>query len=103
MDFELTKAQKDIQKAAYEFAKGEFDKELALELEEKHEFPTKIWQKACEEGFVGLHFPDEYGGSDYGCLENILVVEEFCRRDSGIGASMMIADFATENVLQEFN
>ena len=99
MDFELTKAQKDIQKAAFEFAKGEFDKELALELEEKHEFPTKIWQKACEEGFVGLHFPEEYGGSDYGCVENILVVEEFCRRDSGIGASMMIADFATENIL----
>ena len=99
MDFELTKAQKDIQKAAYDFAKGEFDKELALELEAKHEFPTEIWQKACEEGFVGLHFPDEYGGSDYGCLENILVVEEFCRRDSGIGAAMMIADFATENIL----
>ena len=99
MDFELTKAQKDIQKAAFEFAKGEFDKELALELEEKHEFPTEIWQKACEEGFVGLHFPEKYGGSDYGCVENILVVEEFCRRDSGIGASMMIADFATENIL----
>jgi alkylation response protein AidB-like acyl-CoA dehydrogenase len=99
MDFELTKAQKDIQKAAFEFAKGEFDKELALELEQKHEFPTKIWQKACEGGFVGLHFPEEYGGSAYGCVENILVVEEFCRRDSGIGASMMIADFATENIL----
>jgi len=99
MHFELTKAQKDIQKAAFEFAKGEFDKELALELEKKHEFPTEIWQKACEEGFVGLHFPEEYGGSDYGCLENALVVEEFCRRDSGIGAAMMIADFATENVL----
>jgi alkylation response protein AidB-like acyl-CoA dehydrogenase len=99
MHFELTKAQKDIQKAAFEFAKGEFDKELALECEIKHEFPEDIWQKACEEGFVGLHFPEEYGGSGYGCLENALVVEEFCRRDSGIGAAMMIADFATENVL----
>jgi alkylation response protein AidB-like acyl-CoA dehydrogenase len=100
MHFELTKAQRDIQKAAFEFAKGEFDKELALELEMKHEFPTEIWQKACEEGFVGLHFPEEYGGSEYGCLENALVVEEFCRRDSGIGAAMMIADFATENILR---
>ena len=33
MDFELTKSQKEIQKAAKEFAKGEFDKELALELD----------------------------------------------------------------------
>jgi len=30
MDFELTKSQKEIQKAARDFAKGEFDKDLAL-------------------------------------------------------------------------
>ncbi|MBD3161337.1 MAG: acyl-CoA dehydrogenase [Candidatus Eisenbacteria bacterium] len=100
MDFELTKAQKDIQKAARDFAKGEFDKELALELEEKHEFPHEIWKKACELGFVGLHFPEKYGGQDYGCIENALVVEEFCRRDSGIGAALMLCDFASENLLR---
>ena len=43
MDFELNKTQKQIQKAVRDFCKGEFDKELALELESKHEFPTKIW------------------------------------------------------------
>jgi alkylation response protein AidB-like acyl-CoA dehydrogenase len=99
MEFGLTKAQKDIQKAARQFAKGEFDKELALELEAKHEYPTEIWQRACEEGFVGLHFPEQYGGSDYGLLENVLVTEEFCRADSGIGAAIMVAHFATENIL----
>lgn len=100
MDFELTKEQQDIQKAAREFAEGEFDKELAIELDQKHEYPTEIWKRACEEGFVGLHFPEEYGGAAYGILENTLVVEEFCRRDSGIGAALMLADFASENVLR---
>lgn len=100
MDFELNKTQKDIQKAAREFAKGEFDKELALELEEKHEFPTDIWKKACEEGFIGLHFPEKYGGSGYGCTENTIVVEEFCRRDSGIGAALMLSHFGSENILR---
>jgi len=100
MDFELNKAQKDIQKAARQFAKGEFDKELAMELEEKHEFPTAIWKKAAEEGFIGLHYPEEYGGSGFGVLENTLVVEEFCRRDSGIGAALMTVDFSSENVLR---
>ncbi|MEI6262424.1 MAG: acyl-CoA dehydrogenase family protein, partial [Deltaproteobacteria bacterium] len=47
MDFELTKSQIEIQKAARNFAKGEFDKDIALELEKKHEFPTKIWKKAA--------------------------------------------------------
>lgn len=100
MDFELTKEQREIQQAAREFAKGEFDKELALELDEKHEYPTEIWKRACDEGFIGLHYPVEYGGSDFGCFENALVVEEFCRRDSTIGAALMLADFATECILR---
>lgn len=100
MDFELTKEQKEIQQAAREFAKGEFDKELALELDRKHEYPTSIWKKAAEEGFIGLHYPVEYEGSGYGCLENVLVVEEFCRRDSSIGAALMLADFASECILR---
>ena len=82
MDFELTKSQKEIQKAAREFARGEFDKELALELDRKHEFPTQIWEKACDLGFVGVHFPEEYSGQDLGVLENIIIADEFCARDS---------------------
>ena len=59
MDFELTKSQKEIQKAAREFAKGEFDKELALELDRKHEFPTKSWLYAGALGFIGILYPEE--------------------------------------------
>jgi len=100
VDFELTKAQKDIQKAARAFAKGEFSKEIAAELEARHEYPTEIWKKACDLGFVGLHFPEAYEGQGYGCLENALVVEEFCRRDSSIGSALMSCDFASEIVLR---
>ena len=55
--FELTKSQKQIQKAAKSFAKGEFDKELAYEFEKSNTFPEKIWKQAAELGFVGIHFP----------------------------------------------
>ncbi|MGE5257924.1 MAG: acyl-CoA dehydrogenase family protein [Hyphomicrobiales bacterium] len=100
MDFELSKSQKEIQKAAREFAKGEFDKELALELDRKHEFPRKIWQKAAELGFIGVHFPEKYSGQGLGVLENILIAEEFCARDSGIGSAVILASFASECVLR---
>jgi alkylation response protein AidB-like acyl-CoA dehydrogenase len=100
MDFELSKSQKEIQKAAREFAKGEFDKDLALELDRKHEFPKKIWQKAAELGFIGVHFPEDYSGQGLGCLENILIAEEFCARDSGIGSAVILASFASECVLR---
>ena len=100
MDFELTKSQKEIQKAAREFARGEFDKELALELDRKHEFPTQIWKKACDLGFVGVHFPEEYSGQDLGVLENIIIADEFCARDSGIGAAIILSGFASECILR---
>jgi alkylation response protein AidB-like acyl-CoA dehydrogenase len=100
MDFELGKAQKEIQKAAREFAKGEFDRELALELDRKHEFPRAIWKKAAELGFVGVHYPEAYSGQGLGVLENILIAEELCARDSGIGSAVVLASFAAECVLR---
>ena len=100
MNFELTKPQKEIQKAARDFAKGEFDKDLALELDRKHEFPKKIWKKAADLGFIGIHFPEQYSGQGLGVLENILVAEEFCSRDSTIGSAVILSSFASECVLR---
>ena len=99
MEFELNKTQKQIQKAVRDFCKGEFDKELALELESKHEFPTKIWRKAGEIGLLGAHYPLEYSGQGLGCLEDILVIEELCRGDSTIGSAIALAPFASELIL----
>jgi alkylation response protein AidB-like acyl-CoA dehydrogenase len=100
MDFELSKSQKEIQKAAREFAKGEFDKELALELDRKHEFPTKIWKKAADLGFIGVHYPEKYSGQGLGVLENILIADEFCAQDSTIGSAVILSSFASECVLR---
>jgi alkylation response protein AidB-like acyl-CoA dehydrogenase len=100
MDFELTREQKDIQKAAIEFTQGEFDKEKILEWEQTHTFPKEIWKKACKLGFIGIHFPEEFGGQGYGVTENILIVEEFCRKDSGVGIALSLSDFSSEVVLR---
>ncbi len=98
--FELTKPQKEIQKAAKGFAKGEFDKELAYELEKSGDFPVEIWKKATELGFVGIHFPEKYSGGDMGMLESSLILEEFCRKDSSIGGALAMASYASECVLR---
>jgi len=100
MEFKLNKEQEAIQKAAREFARGEFDKEIALEHERNHTFPSEIWKKACELGFMGIHYPEKYGGQEYGIFENALVVEEFCRQDSGIGVALSLADFSSEIILR---
>jgi alkylation response protein AidB-like acyl-CoA dehydrogenase len=100
MDFELTREQKDIQQAAREFAEGEFDKDLAIKHEKEHSFPRSVWTKACQLGFIGIHFPEEFGGQGLGVFENALIIEEFCRRDSGIGVALSLADFASDIVMR---
>ncbi len=100
MNFDLTPEQKEIQRAADEFAKGEFDKDVALDLDRNHQYPFDILKKACNLGFIGIHYPEEYGGQGYGILENALIVEAFCRRDSGIGVCLSIANFSSEIILR---
>ena len=100
MHFELTQEQKDIQKAAREFAQAEFTPERGREFDEKEEFPFDLWKKACELGFIGVHFPEEYGGAGLGYLENTLIAEEFCRADSTIGSAIILSDFSSEVIMK---
>jgi len=99
MEFELSKSQKEIQKAVRDFVKGEFKKDVIEQLVEDHAYPTAIWKKAADLGFIGIHFPEEYSGEGLGVMENILVAEELCRGDSSVGACLILADFASEIVL----
>ena len=100
MDFELSNEQKDVQKAAKEFAQGEFDPDLALELDQSGKFPEAIWKKAAKLGFFGMHYPEEFGGQGLGLFENLLVIEAFCRVDSGIGSALSTVDLGSEVILK---
>jgi acyl-CoA dehydrogenase len=103
MDFHLTTEQKDIRNAACEFAIGEFDPDAALNYDARQQFPTNIWKHACELGFIGVHFPEVYGGQGLGLLEHALIVEAFCRQDSGLGTALALSDFGSEMIVRKGN
>jgi len=88
MDFALTKEQKDIVKAAREFAQGEFP-EHAQKFDREETFDFGLWKKGCELGFVGMYIKEAYGGSGMGLLSCCLVMEEFWAVDAGIGSAIL--------------
>jgi len=88
MDFSLTKQQRDIKKAAAEFAAKEFLPDVAQEHELNHRYPRELFKKAAQLGFIGLDYPERIGGGGMGVTENVLVIEEFCKADSGIGMAL---------------
>ncbi len=100
MQFELTDTQWDIKKAAKEFAEKEFELDLALELEKEGRFPKSVFEKACQLGFIGIDYPEQYGGQSFGLFENILVIEEFTRKDSGIGIALSLADIGSSIIVK---
>ncbi|MGA2317432.1 MAG: acyl-CoA dehydrogenase family protein [Thermodesulfobacteriota bacterium] len=97
MNFELTDEQKAIKKAAREFAEGMFP-EVAEECDLNETFPRVLWKKACDLGFVGVFIDEAYGGPGLGLLENILIMEEFCRVDAGC-ASVILTTLGSEFIL----
>src|SRR3954464_3820229 len=79
-------------------------KELAPHAEEWEEttFPDSVFARMGELGFLGLSFPEEYGGQggDYFC--NLVLAEELSHSGSG-GLAMGVAvhtDMATPPILQ---
>ncbi|MCK4313637.1 acyl-CoA dehydrogenase family protein [Candidatus Bathyarchaeota archaeon] len=99
MHFELNEEQKEIKKAVRGFCEKEFTPELALELDEKEEFPMELYKKAAKLGFTSLRVPEEYDGQGYGLLEDSIGVEEMCRTDPGLGAAMSLGILMVPDIL----
>lgn len=98
MDFQLSDEQKDIRKAAQDFAEGEF-RDIARECDIREEFPMSLLKKACELGFVGVFIDEEYGGAGLGFLEHAIILEEFWRVDPGLGQQLCSVTFGAEEIL----
>ncbi|RPJ06223.1 MAG: acyl-CoA dehydrogenase [Deltaproteobacteria bacterium] len=98
MDFQLSDEQKDIRKAAREFAEGEL-KDIARDCDINEEFPLPLLKKACELGFIGVFIPEAYGGAGLGFLEHALILEELWRVDPGLSQELCSGTFGAEELL----
>jgi len=99
LDFKLNDEQNEIRRAVREFCTKEFTPELALELDQKEEFPMVLYRKAAQLGFTSMRIPQEYDGQGYGVLEDCLVVEEMCRADPGLGVAVSLGNLMIPDVL----
>ena len=97
MDFDLSKEQRDIKKAARKFAEGEFP-DIARECDQQEKYPRDLIPKAAALGFIGINIPHEYGGGGSGYLEKCIITEEFWRVDPGLGSVLIAATFGADMV-----
>jgi hypothetical protein len=101
VDFSLTDEQRAIQETAREFARREVDP-IVDEIDESQKFPREVIRKAGELGFLGIIFPEEYGGAGLGYTEYVIVVTELSRVDPSVGISVAAHNSLCSNHIYKF-
>jgi len=86
MEYFLTEEQQMIKELAARIA-DEKVAPVALELDEKAEFPWELMKILAEADLFGVWVPEEYGGLGGGVFEQCLVVEELSRACAAVAVS----------------
>ena len=77
MDFGFTEEQTLIKDSARELLSKELPKDKLREIQESETgFSKELWDKIVEAGWLGIIFPEEYGGSGFSFLELAVLYEE---------------------------
>lgn len=86
LNFSFTEDQKFVKDAVQDFAEKHIRPHV-MEWDESQYFPTELFKKMGELGFMGVLVPEEYGGSGLGYFEYITVVSEIAKVCGSIGLS----------------
>ena len=101
VDFSLSAEQRAIQETARDFARREVDP-IVEEHDETGKYPLEVIRKAAELGFLGVIFPEEYGGVGLGYVEYVLVVTELSKVDPSVGISVAAHNSLGTNHIYKF-
>jgi len=87
MDFNFSERELEVKKLARDFAEKEIAPQV-MKFDETQDFPFEIVNKLGELGFLGIIFPEEYGGSDFTVTEYAIIIEEISRIDPSVGLTI---------------
>lgn len=80
MDFALTEEQEMLKKMARDFLTEKCPKTLVMELEKDEKgYSPELWQEMADLGWMGLVFPEKYGGGGMTLVDLAVLLEEMGR------------------------
>lgn len=80
MNFELSEEQEMLKKAARDFLENECPEKVVREAEDSDSgYSPELWKKAAELGWLGLVYPEKYGGSEMNILDMSILYEQMGR------------------------
>jgi alkylation response protein AidB-like acyl-CoA dehydrogenase len=80
MDYALSEQQEMLKNSARDFLTKECPKSMVREMEKDEKgYSPELWKKMADLGWMGLVFPEEYGGSGLNSLDLAVLLEEMGR------------------------
>lgn len=80
MDFHFTEEQKMLRESARDFLQTECPKTFVREMEKDRKgYSPKVWSKMADLGWMGIMFPEQYGGAGGDFLDLLVLLEEMGR------------------------
>jgi alkylation response protein AidB-like acyl-CoA dehydrogenase len=101
LEFSLTDEQQQLRRTVREFAEGEIAPHV-MEWDEVSHFPSEILPKLADMGFLGVIFPEKYGGAGMGYVEYSIIIEELSRVDGSIGILVAAHNSLCTNHIYKF-
>ena len=84
---ELTEDQVIIRETIRDFAEQKI-RPVIMEYDETQKFPLELLKELGDLGFMGILFPEEYGGAGLGYVDFEIIIEELARVDPSIALSV---------------
>jgi len=101
VDFSFTDEQNQLRRSVREFAESEITPHV-MEWDEASRFPLELIPKLGEMNFLGVIFPEQYGGAGLGYVEYVIVIEELSRVDGSIGLIVAAHNSLCTNHIYKF-
>ena len=86
LDFQIGEMAETIRDTTQRFAADRIAP-IAAEIDEKDEFPKRLWPEMGELGLHGITVEEEWGGLGLGYLEHVVAQEEVARASASVGLS----------------
>ncbi|KAI5464523.1 acyl-CoA dehydrogenase/oxidase [Mariannaea sp. PMI_226] len=90
----------ELRERVQEFTRREISEEVAANTDKSNAFPSEMWQKLGEAGFLGITADEAVGGLGMGYQAHCIVMEEISRASGSIGLSYAAHSQLCVNQLQ---
>ena len=99
MDFQFTSQQELLRKSVREFAEGAIAPKVP-HMEETDEVPWDLYKEVGKQQYLGILIPREFGGTAFGHLGRIIMLEEVGRVSAAMAMALQIFHMGTGSIAE---